>query len=121
MLSISSHWKQAFKRMARINTPYHCYHKRMMSGFSQMSDNDPKVLEKGKKATLKKSTKEWNEELASHSEAIVKADQQNDKPIEQLKEETIQTIKRKEIEEEQEDDNNNGYSIDEKKELLSKK
>ncbi|KAI9304154.1 hypothetical protein BJ944DRAFT_231539 [Cunninghamella echinulata] len=103
--------------MARINTPYHCYHERMMSGFSQMSDNDPKVLEKGKKATLKKNTKEWKEELASHSEAIVKADQQNDKSIEDLKEETIQTFKRKEIEE----DENSDSIDDEKKGLLSKK
>lgn len=45
---------------------------RTMSAFSHMSDNDPEVLEKEKHKELsKKEKKEWNEKLASHSEAAV--------------------------------------------------
>jgi hypothetical protein len=45
--------------------------KRTMTAFSHMSDNDPEVLEKEKQKTLSKEGKEWNEKLASHSEAAV--------------------------------------------------
>lgn len=44
---------------------------RTMSAFSHMSDNDPEVLEKEKHKELGKKDKEWNEKLASHSEAAV--------------------------------------------------
>lgn len=45
---------------------------RSMSAFSHMSDNDPEVLEKEKHKELnKRDNKEWNEKLASHSEAVV--------------------------------------------------
>lgn len=44
---------------------------RTMSAFSHMSDNDPEVLEKEKHKELSKKDKEWNEKLASHSEAAV--------------------------------------------------
>jgi hypothetical protein len=44
---------------------------RAMSAFSHMSDNDPEVLEKEKHKELNKKDKEWNEKLASHSEAAV--------------------------------------------------
>lgn len=42
-----------------------------MSAYSHMSDNDPEVLEKEKKKSLSKKDKEWNEKLASQSEAAV--------------------------------------------------
>lgn len=45
---------------------------RSMSAFSHMSDNDPGVLEREKHKELnKREKKEWNEKLASHSEAAV--------------------------------------------------
>jgi hypothetical protein len=44
---------------------------RNMSAFSHMSDNDPEVLEKEKHKSLNKKIKEWNEKLASQSEAAV--------------------------------------------------
>lgn len=44
---------------------------RSMSNFSHMSDNDPEVLEKEKRKSLNKKDKEWNEKLASQSEADV--------------------------------------------------
>jgi hypothetical protein len=45
---------------------------RFMSAYSHMSDNDPEVLEKEKKRHLNaKEKKEWNEKLASTSEANV--------------------------------------------------
>ncbi|CAO3646470.1 unnamed protein product [Cunninghamella blakesleeana] len=106
MLSISTFWKQALRRITRTNTPYHYYHERMMSGFSQMSDNDPIILEEEKKVSLKRKTKHWNEKLASHSEAIVKADQEKERSFEELKDETIKVIKKKDEEIEQDDDQN---------------
>lgn len=45
--------------------------KRTMTAFSHMSDNDPEVLEKEKQKNLNSDDKEWNEKLASHSEAAV--------------------------------------------------
>lgn len=46
--------------------------RRTMTAFSHMSDNDPETLEKEKHKELnKKDNKEWNEKLASHSEAAV--------------------------------------------------
>lgn len=44
---------------------------RTMTAFSHMSDNDPEVLEKEKRKELSKKDREWNEKLASHSEAAV--------------------------------------------------
>ncbi|KAI8981453.1 hypothetical protein BDB01DRAFT_794145 [Pilobolus umbonatus] len=68
--------------------------RRAMSSFSHMSDNDPEVLEKEKQKNLKTDKKEWNEKLASHSEAAVKADKQhNDKSIKDLQSETVDTLK----------------------------
>ncbi|KAI9483282.1 MAG: hypothetical protein EXX96DRAFT_557567 [Benjaminiella poitrasii] len=69
---------------------------RAMSAFSHMSDNDPEVLEKEKQKNLsKKENKEWNEKLASHSEAAVKADKEQDKPIDLLQNETIKNLEKK--------------------------
>jgi hypothetical protein len=45
--------------------------RRTMTAFSHMSDNDPEVLEKEKHKEFNKKDKEWNEKLASHSEAAV--------------------------------------------------
>ncbi|KAG2234266.1 hypothetical protein BDF21DRAFT_415520 [Thamnidium elegans] len=69
--------------------------KRSMSAFSHMSDNDPNVLEKEKKKSLNSKDKEWNEKLASHSEAAVKADKEHDKPVKNLQEETIKHLEKK--------------------------
>jgi hypothetical protein len=44
-----------------------------MSAFSQMSDNDPDVLEKAKHKQMSKKDKDWHEKLATHSEAAVSA------------------------------------------------
>jgi hypothetical protein len=52
--------------------PSTTYTVRTMTAFSQMSDNDPKVLEKEKQKHLQKEKeKKWNEKLASQSEAAV--------------------------------------------------
>ncbi|KAI8583875.1 hypothetical protein K450DRAFT_220368 [Umbelopsis ramanniana AG] len=67
---------------------------RMMSAFSHMSDNDPEVLEKEKKEHLEKEEKKWNEKLASFSEASVKADQSEDKPIDVLQKESSAEMKK---------------------------
>lgn len=44
-----------------------------MSAFSHMSDNDPETIEREKQKHLSKKEKEWNEKLASTSEANVSA------------------------------------------------
>ncbi|KAI8991851.1 hypothetical protein BDF20DRAFT_846821 [Mycotypha africana] len=78
----------ATKAFVVTNTP-----KRYMSAYSHMSDNDPEVLEKEKQKNLsKKEKKEWNEKLASHSEAVVKADKAEDKPIKDLQQESIRHL-----------------------------
>ncbi|KAG0743533.1 hypothetical protein G6F57_006249 [Rhizopus arrhizus] len=64
---------------------------RFMSAYSHMSDNDPEVLEKEKKRHLSaKEKKEWNEKLASTSEANVKADKEADIPIKDLQNKTAE-------------------------------
>ena len=45
--------------------------RRTMSSFSHMSDNDPDVLSKEKEKQKKTENREWNEKLASDSEAAV--------------------------------------------------
>lgn len=45
---------------------------RSMSAYSHMSDNDPEVLEKEKHRQQQTRNKQWNEKLASTSEANVK-------------------------------------------------
>ncbi|KAK9764438.1 hypothetical protein K7432_008042 [Basidiobolus ranarum] len=67
---------------------------------SNMSDNDPDVLEKEKQKNLRGETKGtiknhpgWNEKLASHSEASVKADRTPEVPAEQMQKETVEHIK----------------------------
>ncbi|ORY99870.1 hypothetical protein BCR43DRAFT_467917 [Syncephalastrum racemosum] len=72
--------------------------KRYLSAFSHMSDNDPRTMEREKKKQEKKGHSEWNEELASQSEAAVKADQSADRPVKDLQEETKQRLRRKEKE-----------------------
>ncbi|KAG1441413.1 hypothetical protein G6F56_011494 [Rhizopus delemar] len=62
---------------------------RCMSAYSHMSDNDPKVLEKEKEKHLKSKNKEWNEKLASASEASVKADKEADIPIKDLQDKSV--------------------------------
>ncbi|KAJ1646673.1 hypothetical protein IWQ61_010174 [Dispira simplex] len=69
---------------------------------SQMSDNDPSVLSKNKEKVLhhkvKSSIKEapgWCENLASDSEANVKADHSGPATIETMQEETIEYIREK--------------------------
>ena len=44
---------------------------RTMSSFSHMSNNDPDVLSKEKEKQKKTNNREWNEKLASESEAAV--------------------------------------------------
>ncbi|KAI9496707.1 hypothetical protein BDB00DRAFT_869286 [Zychaea mexicana] len=59
-----------------------------------MSNNDPKVIEEEKEKNHKSGHKEWNEKLASESEAAVKADQDNDpKSVKDLQEETKKKLK----------------------------
>lgn len=72
--------------------------KRTMTAFSHMSDNDPEVLEKEKHKNLNSKDKEWNEKLASHSEAAVKADKEFDKPLEHMQDETIEHLEKKDKE-----------------------
>lgn len=68
---------------------------RNMSAFSHMSDNDPKVLEESKKKQLEREKeKKWEEKLASLSEAAVKADQSEDKPLDRLQKDSIEELKK---------------------------
>ena len=77
-----------------------------MSAFSHMSDNDPETIEREKQKHLSKKEKEWNEKLASTSEANVsamtqlkrvqlniviqvKADKEQDIPIQELQNRTV--------------------------------
>lgn len=54
-----------------LSRPYAAVSRRPMSAFSQMSDNDPDVLEKEKQKQMSKKDKDWHEKLATHSEAAV--------------------------------------------------
>ncbi|KAL1922936.1 uncharacterized protein VTP21DRAFT_9312 [Calcarisporiella thermophila] len=72
---------------------------RQYSVGSHMSDDDPVVLEREKRKLLNSKVKDWNELLASHSEAVVKADRNPDKSIDELQRESIQSLKRFEEEE----------------------
>ncbi|CAO3672552.1 unnamed protein product [Umbelopsis vinacea] len=69
---------------------------RNMSAFSHMSDNDPQILEEAKKKQLEahEKDKKWEEKLASQSEAAVKADKSEDKPLDRLQKETIEELKK---------------------------
>ncbi|KAI9243998.1 hypothetical protein BDA99DRAFT_566396 [Phascolomyces articulosus] len=67
---------------------------RSMTTFSHMSNNDPKVMEEEKKKQEKEGHKEWSEKLASESEAAVKADQDNEKSVKDLQEETKEKLKK---------------------------
>ncbi|OAD74713.1 hypothetical protein PHYBLDRAFT_144083 [Phycomyces blakesleeanus NRRL 1555(-)] len=64
-----------------------------MRATSHMSDNDPKILEEEKNKTLNSKNKEWNEKLASVSEAAIKAEHSPDKPVKELQEETKKQLK----------------------------
>ncbi|ORY00197.1 hypothetical protein K493DRAFT_348020 [Basidiobolus meristosporus CBS 931.73] len=65
-----------------------------------MSDDDPEILEREKQKNLRGETKNnkhhpgWNEKLASHSEASVKADRTPEIPPEQLQKESVEHIKK---------------------------
>ncbi|KAI9258484.1 hypothetical protein BY458DRAFT_518011 [Sporodiniella umbellata] len=59
---------------------------RFMSAYSNMSDNNPEILEKEKQKHLNSENKEWSEKLASTSEASVKADKEDDVSIKELEE-----------------------------------
>ncbi|RUS15183.1 hypothetical protein BC937DRAFT_92783 [Endogone sp. FLAS-F59071] len=64
-----------------------------MSTFSQMSGSDPDTLEKGKNEALeRKYGGEWNEKLASESEAAVKSDRHPDRSIAELYSHTIAVL-----------------------------
>ncbi|GAB5593733.1 hypothetical protein Unana1_08633 [Umbelopsis nana] len=68
---------------------------RALTAFSNMSDNNPKVLEEEKKKHLEKPVeRQWDEKLATHSEADVKADQSEDKPINRLQQESVEDLKK---------------------------
>lgn len=87
------HLQTARSALSKV-APTTSYKVRTMSAFSHMSDNDPNVLEKEKQKHLKEEKeKKWNEKLASHSEAAVKADQSEDKPLKSLQEESVSELK----------------------------
>ncbi|KAJ1958095.1 hypothetical protein IWQ62_004957 [Dispira parvispora] len=69
---------------------------------SQMSDNDPSVLKNSKEKLLRHKVKStikeapgWCENLASDSEANVKADNSSHQTVETMQEETIEYIREK--------------------------
>ncbi|KAI9496567.1 hypothetical protein BDB00DRAFT_807868 [Zychaea mexicana] len=64
--------------------------KRTMSAFSNMADNDPDTLETEKSKVHTK--KDWNGKLASYSEAVIKAEQDDDHAIDKLQEESVQVL-----------------------------
>lgn len=63
---------------------------------SHVSDNDPNVIEANKQLTpnrsLFKSAPNWNEALASDSEAFIKADREPEVSIETLCEESVRVL-----------------------------
>ncbi|KAI8376114.1 uncharacterized protein BYT42DRAFT_573461 [Radiomyces spectabilis] len=67
--------------------------RRSMSAYSHMSDNDPVVLEREKRKQQNVSQREWNEKLASQSEAAVKADQQEDEDLQSLQQKSAEHLK----------------------------
>lgn len=85
-------------RTTAISSTFQATTRRTMTAFSHMSDNDPAILEKEKNKSLGKKDKEWNENLASHSEAAVKADKSHDKPVKHLQDETIEHLGKKDKE-----------------------
>ncbi|KAF7729337.1 hypothetical protein EC973_004593 [Apophysomyces ossiformis] len=80
-------------RWASMKTQLRC-----MSQYSHMSDNDPEVLEREKQKSLRAQDKQWNEKLASHSEAAVKADSEDDVPFDKLQRESAEKLKKEEKE-----------------------
>lgn len=71
------------------------------TGFSSRHENDGQLIEKTKQAALKKhrdGNPEWHEDLASDSEAFIKATRQEikheDKEIEKLQKETDKLLKK---------------------------
>ncbi|KAG0187806.1 hypothetical protein DFQ28_005815 [Apophysomyces sp. BC1034] len=69
-----------------------------MSQFSNMSDNDPEVLDREKQKIIQAKEKKWSERLASHSEAAIKADNEEDVPIDRLQRESAEKLKKGEEE-----------------------
>lgn len=70
---------------------------------AHVSDNDPEVLEKEKQRHLKgktishiKQVPGWSEKLASDAEAVVKAEHCTDCSVEEMQQQTIQTLKEEE-------------------------
>ncbi|KAJ1980696.1 hypothetical protein H4R35_001018 [Dimargaris xerosporica] len=69
---------------------------------SHMSDNDASRIEKAKQELLSGKTKSlideapgWSEELASDSEAIIKAETSGGETIEEMKKKTIEFVTKK--------------------------
>ncbi|ORY98462.1 hypothetical protein BCR43DRAFT_470681 [Syncephalastrum racemosum] len=91
--------KSALRPSARLSrTLGSTTQSRGMSAFSSMSDNDPHTIAVEKEKHLKEEASvRWNEKLASHSEAAVKADQSQEKPIKILQEESSHELKQKTI------------------------
>ena len=70
-----------------------CNNAQRQMGFgSHMSDNDPKIIarETGRMQRTPVDKREWNETLATDSEADVKADRSPDIPVEVLVKETVE-------------------------------
>ncbi|KAL1917347.1 uncharacterized protein VTP21DRAFT_5003 [Calcarisporiella thermophila] len=63
---------------------------------SHMSDNDPHVLEREKQKVLKGKHSGWNELLASHSEANVKAEREPDMDVKDMQKHSIDKLKQHE-------------------------
>ncbi|ORY05256.1 hypothetical protein K493DRAFT_311077, partial [Basidiobolus meristosporus CBS 931.73] len=69
--------------------------------FSSHMAANGQVLDKEKQKSLRGETNEsipdhpgWNENLASHAEANIKADHAPDKPVERLQKESVEHIKK---------------------------
>ncbi|KAI8138029.1 hypothetical protein BJV82DRAFT_717759 [Fennellomyces sp. T-0311] len=69
--------------------------RRTMSAFSNMADNDPDVLET-EKAKLLKFKNIWNEKLASHSEAVIKAERSDEQPMDKLQQNSVEELLKEE-------------------------
>ncbi|ORZ19754.1 hypothetical protein BCR42DRAFT_435598 [Absidia repens] len=89
--------KPAFRTIADVSCSPRwltCSARRTMSAFSQMSDNDPEVLEREKnKQVNNKEKKDWQEKLATHSEAAIKADKNFEKSTKELQDESVDSLK----------------------------
>ncbi|KAK9766388.1 hypothetical protein K7432_004555 [Basidiobolus ranarum] len=84
-------------KVTRPSTATHFLRVRFSSHMGESGEDIEKEKEKSLKGKANESIPDhpgWNEKLASHAEASVKADHASEKPLEQLQRESVQHIKK---------------------------